>query len=76
MNEIYERVGQDKIGLRFRSYYEDACEVGKVDPAEWAKPTVSSLVVETSRDFNVPRWRSLGVWYRAVSFRRLDGMIA
>ena len=44
MNEVYERCGDGPVAIKFRRYYEDAMRVGKVDPEEWAVPSVSSIV--------------------------------
>ncbi|GES66569.1 trichodiene synthase [Aspergillus terreus] len=42
MNEVYERVSEnDEMGRKFCRYYEDANKVGRIDPAKWARLSVS-----------------------------------
>ncbi|KAJ5584760.1 uncharacterized protein N7459_004560 [Penicillium hispanicum] len=44
INEIYEQAGEgDELGRKFRSYYEEANRVGRVDPKEWAVVDVPSV---------------------------------
>lgn len=62
MNEVYEQVGDDEVGLKFRRYYEDACKVGRVDPDKWAKPMSSFMVEKPSKQFLTPDWKVFTFW--------------
>jgi trichodiene synthase len=46
ISEIYERTQDDEAGRKFRHYFDEACKTGKVDPAEWTVPTVTSLITQ------------------------------
>lgn len=49
LKEIYERAGDSPAGAKFRSYHEEASKVGAVNPAEWALPSVLTLVEQAKQ---------------------------
>ena len=58
MNEIYERSGDNPLGVKFRNYYEEAKKVGNIDQGEWAVPPVSVMAAQAKRSSlsNLLRW--------------------
>ncbi|KAL7917999.1 Trichodiene synthase [Trichoderma austrokoningii] len=45
LSEVYEFLrGDDAVSVKFRQYYEEAYDIGWIDPAEWTRPTFLELV--------------------------------